>query len=522
MTSREKRFIFIGLALGLTLAAVVYFATGSLQHAHAPGAPAANASVEPAPATATSATSESAPAAGASGEPGSVQLTEDEQKSIGLQTVEVTTRNLSRDLLAPGRVDEAETQLASISAWVGGRIEKLYVSYTGQAVRRGEPIAIIYSPDVLQSAQEYKLALENRQRMKAAVPSAIVGADEMVQASRRKLELWGLTEKQITDIGSSPQPKVDITIYSPANGIVAERKVTAGQYVKEGDLLYTLTDLSSVWVKADVYEIDLPSVQVGQAVEITSDALSSALHGRVQFIEPVLNPQTRTVAVRVQVANPGMRLRPGMFANVALRGHTPRPVPVVPRSAVVDSGQRKIVYVARGNGLFEGRAVELGPAAEDYYPVISGLKPGERVVSGGAFMIDSQTRLTTGMTGLFGGSKAFERDDKPAAAQASAPQVKITFRTTPSPPKGAAENAFHVIVTDAAGKPVSDAQVKVIFLMPAMPGMGEMRSSADLAWNGREYAGKGGIPMAGPYNVVVEVSRGGQPLASYRTRVNAE
>jgi len=518
MTSREKRFTFIGLALGLTLAAVVYFATGSLQHAHAP---AANASVEPAPATATSTTSESAPAAGASGEPGSVQLTEDEQKSIGLQTVEVTTRNLSRDLLAPGRVDEAETQLASISAWVGGRIEKLYVSYTGQAVRRGEPIALIYSPDVLQSAQEYKLALENRQRLKAALPSAIVGADEMVQASRRRLELWGVTQKQIADIESSSQPKVDLTIYSPANGIVAERKVTAGQYVKEGDLLYTLTDLSSVWVKADVYEIDLQSVHVGQAVEITSDALSSALHGRVQFIEPALNPQTRTVAVRVQVPNPGMRLRPGMFANVVLRGRTPRPVPVVPRSAVVDSGQRKVVYVARGSGLFEGRAVELGPAAEDYYPVISGLKPGERVVSGGAFMIDSQTRLTTGMTGLFGGSKAFERDDKPAA-QASAPQVKITFRTTPSPPKGAAENAIHVIVNDAAGKPVSDAQVKVIFLMPAMPGMGEMRSSADLAWNGREYAGKGDIPMAGPYNVVVEVSRGGQPLASYRTRVNAE
>ncbi len=520
MTSREKRFIFIGLALGLTLAAIVYFATGSLPHTHAPGAPAANASAGPAPAAGASAASESAPA-GASGEPGSVQLTEDEQKSIGLETVEVTTRNLSRDLLAPGRVDEAETQLASISARVGGRIEKLYVSYTGQAVRRGEPIALIYSPDVLQSAQEYKLALENRQRLKAALPSAIEQADDMVQASRRRLELWGLTEKQITDIGSSPQPKVDITIYSPANGIVAERKVTAGQYVKEGDLLYTLTDLSSVWVKADVYEIDLPSVHVGQAVEITSDALSSALHGRVQFIEPALNPQTRTVAVRVQVPNPGMRLRPGMFANVVLRSHAARPVPVVPRSAVVDSGQRKIVYVARGNGLFEGRAVELGPAAEDCYPVISGLKPGERVVSGGAFMIDSQTRLTTGMTGLFGGSKAFERDDKPAA-QASAPQVKITFRTTPSPPKGAAENAIHVIVTDAAGKPVSDAQVKVIFLMPAMPGMGEMRSSADLAWNGREYAGKGDIPMAGPYNVVVEVSRGGQPLASYRTRVNAE
>lgn len=522
MTSREKTFTFLGLGVGLVLAAVLYLATGSLRRAEAP-MPAASS---PAPTTSQDAARQGATPAGTTGpgagEVASVELTREEQSSIGLQTAEVRRRELKQDVVAPGRVEEAETQLATISARIGGRIDKLYVSFTGQSVGRGQAIAVLYSPEVLSTAEEYKLALENRQRLSSSnSEQAIAQADEMVAASRRRLELWGVTPKQIAEIASSAQPDIHITIYSPTSGIVTERKVTEGQYVREGDVLYTLTDLSSVWVKADVYESDVRLVRVGQAVDISSDALPGAtLHGRIGFIEPMLNPQTRTLAVRVQVPNPQLRLRPGMYANVAFHAGAPQMVLAVPRSAVLDTGTRKVVYVAKGNGVFEGRQVELGSTGQDYYPVLAGLKEGERVVTQGNFLIDSQTRLTGGMTGLFGGSKEFTRNGKAQAAPAA--ELKITLRSDSEPPKGGAENTFHVTVTDAGGKPVSDAQVKLTLVMPAMPsmGMGEARATADLAWNGSEYVGKTSIPLAGPYNTTVEVSRNGQALGVYRTRLN--
>ena len=175
------------------------------------------------------------------------------------------------------------------------------------------------------------------------------------------------------------------------------------------------------------------------------------------------------------------------------------------------------VYVAKGGGLFEGRPVEVGPAGEDYYPVLSGLKEGDRVVTRGNFMIDSQTRITGGMTGLFGGSKEFAREGQPAS------QYKITFRPEPDPPKGTAQNTFHVTVVDAGGAPVTDAQVRVLLLMPAMPAMGmpEMHASAELTWKGAEYSGMTILPMAGPWIATVEVSRGGQALATYHASFTA-
>ena len=174
-----------------------------------------------------------------------------------------------------------------------------------------------------------------------------------------------------------------------------ERKVTQGQYVREGDVLYTVADLSTVWVKADVYEADLPRVRTGQSVEIAAEMLPTKLSGRVNFIEPMLNPQTRTVPVRIQVANPGLRLRPGMFVNATFTTTGGQEVLAVPRSAVLDAGTRKLVYVARENGVFEQRQVKLGAAGEEFYPVLSGVKEGERVVTHGSFLIDSQDRKST-------------------------------------------------------------------------------------------------------------------------------
>ena len=448
-------------------------------------------------------------------------MTDDEQRSIGLQTALVQHRMIRRELLAVARVDEPETQLASISARISGRINKLHVDFTGQPVRRGQPIAEIYSPEVLTGSEEYKLAIENRKRLAdSSEAQAISGADELIAASRRRLELWGLTPKQIDTIATSDKPQIDLTIFSPASGIVTERKVTQGQYVNAGDVLYTVTDLSRIWVKADVYEADLPQIHVGQAVEITSDSVPGLkLRGQLGFLDPMANAQTRTTAARIEVSNPGMRLRPGMFVQVrfALPGQHSL---AVPRSAVVDTGTRKLVYVARGNGVFEGHEVQLGPVAGDYYPVSAGLREGDRIVTEGNFLVDSQTRISGGMSSMFGGSKEFgQQSGAPAPAQ-----FKVSFRSDPATPQGGTEAAVHVSVQDAGGKPVTDAQIQVTLFMPAMPAMGmaEMRESATLTANDSEYAGRIKVPTPGTWTVSVEVNRGGQRLTSYRSSLNAK
>jgi Cu(I)/Ag(I) efflux system membrane fusion protein len=356
---------------------------------------------------------------------------------------------------------------------------------------------------------------------------AVSGAEDLVTASRRRLELWGLTTQQLDEIASSAKPQIELPIYSTVSGVVTDRKVTQGQYVNAGEVLFTVTDLSTIWVRADVYQPDLPSVHTGQPVEITSDSLpGTTLHGRVEFLDTSINPQTRTASARIQVPNPNMRLRPGMFVQVKFAAPVGQDILAIPRSAVLDTGTRKIVYVAKGNGEFEGRQVQLGIPGNDYYPVLAGLKEGELIVSQGSFLIDSQTRITAGMTGLYGGSKEFDhgQSDQGQAQPPAVPQLKFAFRSDPETPRGNSDTTLHVTVLDASGKPVSDAQVKVTLIMPAMPamGMGEMRAAADLIWKGSDYVGTIKVPTGGSWNVEVNAVRNGQLLGSYHARLNAQ
>jgi len=529
MTRNETTILSAGLTLGLVLA---FGAFGAMRLWH-PERSAAQSQESPIPNyettsdhTASQRTKPEQEQAGTS--VSDIQLNEKEQRVIGVETVEVRRRNLERTLSAVAKVDEPETQLASISARIGGRIDKLYVDFTGQQVRRGQTIASLYSPEVFSAAEEYRLSLENRKRLgTGAEPLAISGAEDLVNASRRRLELWGLTTQQLDEIVSSAKPQIELPIYSTVGGVVTERKVTQGQYVNAGEVLFTVTDLSTVWVKADVYQPDLPSVRAGQSVEITSDSLpGTTLRGRVGFLDTSINPQTRTASARIEVPNPSMRLRPGMFVQVKFAAAAGHDVLAIPRSAVLDTGTRKFVYVAKGNGEFEGRQVQLGATGTDYYPVLAGLKEGERIVSQGSFLIDSQTRITGGMTGMFGGSKEFDhgQTDEGQAPAAAVPQIRFTFRSDPETPRGNSDATLHVIVLDASGKPMTDVQVQVTLIMPAMPamGMGEMRSTSDLAWKGSDYAGTIKVPTAGSWNVEVNASRNGQLLGSYHARLSAQ
>jgi RND family efflux transporter MFP subunit len=526
MTQHEKKILGTGLVLGLVLAFGGY---GAMQLWH-PNRSAVQSQQMPIlkyEAASEQVTSQHTEQVQVDTSGSKIQLDQKEQTDIGVQTVEVRRRNLQRALRAVAKVDEPETQLASISARIGGRIDKLYVDFTGQQVQSGQTIASLYSPEVFSAAEEYRLSLENRKRLgTGAEPLAVSGAEDLVNASRRRLELWGLTTRQLDEIASSAKPQIELPIYSTVSGIVTERKVTQGQYVNAGETLFTIADLSTIWVKADVYQPDLPSVHTGQSVEITSDSLpDTTLHGRVGFLDTSINPQTSTASVRIEVPNPSMRLRPGMFVQVRFAVAAGRDVLAIPRSAVLDTGMRKLVYVVKGNGEFEGREVQLGPGGTDYYPVLSGLKEGERIVSQGSFLIDSQTRITGGMTGMFGGSKEFDRQADQGQAQAPAvPQIKFTFRSDPETPRRNSDATFHVTVLDASEKPMTDVHVKVTLIMPAMPsmGMGEMREASDLVWQGFDYAGTIKVPTAGSWNVEVNASRNGQLLGSYHARLSAQ
>lgn len=510
MTTREKIFVVLGLAFGILASGGAYVLFRAK-----PAAPGA-ASAPPASAP----MGHSAPsAAGAESQAESVQLTGAEQKSIGVQLAPVALQSAATEIVAPGRVEEAETQLSTISARVAGRIDKLYLDFTGQPVRRGQPVASIYSPDLLTAAQEYQLARQSRAKLAEAAPEARAQADEIVVASKRRLELWGVSPQQIEQIAAGSS-SIYITTYATTSGIVKERKVTEGQYVSEGEALFAVADLSRVWVLAGVYQGDLPALRVGAPAEITSDALPGAtLQGKVSFIEPAVSGETRTATARIEVSNPGLRLRPGMYVRVRITSPQGKQILSIPRSAVLDTGTRKLVYVATGNGEFEAREVQLGESSGGLYPVLSGLKEGEQVVTRGAFMIDSQTRISGGMTGIFGGSKEYTKHD---AAEQAAARLELTVE--PSSPKGGETVRFAARLVDVAGTPVQGAVVTVTFLMPAMPamGMGEMKETAQLAWDGAQYVGELRVPSAGPWSVTAIARQNGRVIAQQRSRVQAK
>ena len=529
MTVHEKKFFVIGTAAGLVvaiLAVAILIVSGHHTYAAEMTSSASMTMKQPA-ATAQ-------PDADQGTQPGTtLELTPAEITAAGVQVAEVRTAMLITDIDTFGRVERPEAQLAAVSARIGGRVDKLYVQYTGESVRRGQAVADVYSPEVATAVEDYRLAQENRKQLQDSDDAgARTQADALVSASQRKLELWGVNKEQIDAPETGGVPHT--TLYASASGSVVERKVTQGQYVNAGDTLFTVADLSQVWIKADVYEDQLPQIRRGQEVEITSEALPNrTLHGHVDFIEPEANPQTRTVPVHVHVANPGMRLLPGMFINATFISRAASESIVVPRSAVLDTGTRKIVYVAHSKGVFVAREVAVGAPSDDLFPVTSGLVRGDKVVLSGNFLIDSQAHLSSGMSGMYGGSKEFAASadnpatPTPASGSSSATNTaKIDLHADNNPLKAGADNVFRVAVTGPDGKPITDAHVTVTLVMPAMPAMGmpEMRSTFELPWSASKqmYVGNGQPGMSGSWSVTVEASRNGAVIATFRTHLSAK
>jgi len=325
-----------------------------------------------------------------------ITISNDKRQLIGVRTAPAELRTLDKRIRTLGRVEIDETRLAFVNTKVGGWVKKLFVDYTGKEVKKGQPLLSLYSPDLVTAQEEYLLALRSRTTTTGGFPEVNASQQSLIDSAKRRLLLWDITDEQIAAFEGTNKPDTEMTINAPISGVVLEKMVFAGASIAPGMNLYKIADLSTVWVIADIYEYEVPHVKLGQRVLVTLPyAEGEALHAKVSFISPVLDPMTRTVKVRIAVENRGLVLKPDMFANVEITVVSEARL-LIPREAVLDSGARQIVYVEKEPGVFEMRVVKLGARGEREVEVLKGIKKGERVVTSGNFLIDSESQLQLG------------------------------------------------------------------------------------------------------------------------------
>lgn len=411
---------------------------------------------------------------------GGLRLNEGEKSLAGIQTAVVRRQNASHEVRLVGKLTVDETALATLSAWVGGRLDRLYVDYTGLKVRAGDHMAEIYSPQLFHAQEELIVAVESAKRFSGGVDESLKKiSNSTVVAARKKLTLYGLSDEQQEEIVEKGEPSEQITLTAPIGGTVIHRNAIEGQYVQEGDPLYTIADLNHLWLELDVYESDLPWIRYGQEVHFEVDAWpGEKFHGSITFLDPVLDPVTRTVHVRVEVDNQDGRLRPQMFARAKVRTEimgdgtaakvdmsgkwicpmhpevisddegdcpicgmdlesseslgfdtqvSPSQAPLlIPRSAPLLTGDRAIVFVAVNKAedpdatVFSPRDIVLGPPAGEFFVVKSGLEEGEVIVRRGAFAIDSELQLR--------GQSSMMSPQEDASAEPAAPELEASSK----------------------------------------------------------------------------------------------
>jgi len=370
--------------------------TGSM-----PGMPAEKPAGEPAKPTEATQTEEEAP---------TVEIPLDKQQLIGVKTISASVQPLQKVIRTVGKIEYDERRLTTVNTKVEGWIEKLYVNFTGTYVKKGERLADIYSPELWATQQEFinvvrwakktgKNAADSRKAKDSSGDiqnlAAMLSkdAESIVDAARLRLKLWDISDEQIQKIEDGEKPIRTLTIYSPASGYVLQKYVTQGMKIMAGEKLLDVSDLSTVWVIADIYEYELPFIKMGDTARIgLSYFPGKELTSKIDFVAPALDAQTRTAKVRFSIPNPGGQLKPQMFTDVELKVNLGQKL-AVPDDAVIDTGLRKIVYVDKGDGYFEPRAVTTGLRAEKLIEILSGLKAGEKIASAANFLIDSEAKL---------------------------------------------------------------------------------------------------------------------------------
>jgi RND family efflux transporter MFP subunit len=451
-----------------------------------------------------------------------VQLTPERMQSIGVQTGMVEYKQLSDDIRATGTVDINERLLSYVQVRFAGYIRKVFANATYQYVRKGEPLFTIYSPDLMVTQQEYLLARQNQKTMSASTIDRVAdGAATLSSAAEQRLQQWDIPESEIAKLKETGKPVTDLTINSPVEGYITERNALPNMYAEPSTKLYTVADLSRVWVYAQVFQDDIGRIKPGDTAQISVDSYPGrSFSGQIEEILPQVDMATRTVRVRLAMANPGLELKPGMFVNVDLKTSLGRQL-IVPASAVFQSGTRQLVFLNHGNGSLEPKEITIGPRVGDDFIVLKGLKAHESIVTSASFLIDSESQLQAA-AGSFVPPPPGTGGSSPTA-NAPATQANIDFTTDPNPPQKGS-NIFRVKITGTDGTPTTGADVTVTFYMAGMPAMGmaAMNTIPKLIDKGNGmYEGSGSLGSGGTWQATISAQKNGQVIATKQLRVNA-
>ena len=344
-----------------------------------------------------------------------VTIDHERQQLIGLATAPVLQGNVSGTVTTVGKVAVDETRVRKINVKVDGFIDKLFVDFLGMPVAKGQPLFSVYSPDFVSSQREYLLALKTASDLSKGDFKA--SGDELLKAAKERLRLWDVPERDIEHLEKTGQVQRDLVLRSPISGVVTAKNVVQGSRVGPGDAPFEITDLSRVWVQADLYEPELSRIRVGSRAEFTLQALPGrTFEGRVAFVDPVLDPKTRTAKARLEFQNPKGELKPEMFGNAVIHGRDKQGI-LIPLDAILDAGTRKVAFVALGNGRFEPREVVAGRTDGEKVEILSGLVPGEAVVTRATFLVDSESRLRAALAHMSAKPAAAPGPGAPAAAE---------------------------------------------------------------------------------------------------------
>lgn len=446
-----------------------------------------------------------------------VQLSPERRQLIGLQFATVEEKQVKDRIRTTGLVEPDEQSEGYVQTRFAGWIKDAYVNQTYQYVRRGQPLFTIYSPDLVSAEQEYLLALNAAKRLRTSeVEGVASGAEALVQAALERMKLFGVAPSEISRLKRERTVRNAIVIDSPMSGYVMDWSALPGKYVQPGARLYTIANLSKVWVYAAIFQNQIGEVKTGDSVSVSVDAYpDESFKSQVDFIWRAMDPTTRTARVRCVVANPDGRLKLGMYVNIVLSPRLGRAL-VIPDSGVFRTGTHDIAFVDRGNGYFQPVEVELGAHAGREFVVRKGLRAGDRIVSSANFLIDSESQLQAAIG-------SFAPPPPGVSAAATTPAAAIDVSTEPSP-LHMGDNRILISLHSSSGQPVSDAQVSMVFFMPAMPAMGmsamRVQATAHPGGDGR-YTAAVKLPSGGAWNVTVVAKRADRQIASRQLSMSA-
>jgi RND family efflux transporter MFP subunit len=453
-----------------------------------------------------------------------VQLSAERLQSIGVKFGVVERKPVQDEIRATGTVAIDEARLSYVQTRISGHIEKVFADATYQYVRKGQRLFTIHSPELVVAEREYLLAKQNAKNLsQSTVPGVAEGVASLLDSSRERFEQWNIPKQEIERLESTGQVVEAMEIVSPVSGYITERNALPNLNVQPETRLYTIADLSTVWVLAQIFQNDLARIRIGAPTSLSLDSYPGrAFRGKVDFIYPDVDMTTRTARVRLLFSNPNLTLSPGMFVNVTLQVPLGNQL-VISVSGVLQSGTRQIVFVDRGAGNLEPRDVQLGPQAGDQFIVLKGLQAGERIVTSANFLIDSESQLQAAI-GSFAPPPPGTGASAATNSVATQPATQVQFSTEPAiPHKG--KNLYRLKLTSADGSAVTGAQVSVRSYLPGMPEMGMAAKNVVTSLSekgGGVYEGQANLDSDGAWQLTATAIKGGAVLLTKQLNPNAE